>query len=79
MLLDTILEPITDLSSLAGQAAAQYIADHSSLSRDGWVITGIRFLVATLAFLVIGVGGAVLLIALVWWIGWKLLLASLFS
>ncbi len=79
MLLDTIIEPITNLSSLAGQLAAQYIADRSSLPRDGWVVTGVRFLAATVAFLVVGIGGAVLIVALVWWLGLKLLFGGLFA
>ena len=78
MLLDTIIEPIADLSSLAGQLVAQYIADRSSLPRDGWVVTCIRFVIATVVFLAVGIGVPVLVIALVWWLGIKLVFGSMF-
>jgi hypothetical protein len=73
MLLDAIIEPISDISTIAAQAAVEWIADHSSLARDGWVITGIRFVVATFVFLAIAVGVPVLIIAVLCWLALKLL------
>jgi hypothetical protein len=73
MFLDTIIDPVSDLSTVAGQAAVEYIADHSSLKRDGWFLTGVKVLIAAMVFLVIAVGIPVLLVALVWWAGLKLL------
>ena len=46
MILDAIIAPISDLSTLAAQAAVERIAERSSLARDGWALTGIRVLVA---------------------------------
>jgi hypothetical protein len=74
MLLDSIIEPLSDLSTLAAQTAVEYIADHSSLARDGWIITGIRIVVATVVFLAISVGTLVLVLALLWWLAFRLLL-----
>ena len=73
MFLDAIIDPISDLSTVAGQAAVECIADRSSLKRDGWFLVGLKVLVATLVFLLIAVGIPVFLIALIWWVGLKLL------
>jgi hypothetical protein len=73
MLLDSIIEPISDLSTVAGQTAVEYIADHSSLKRDGWFLTAVRVLVATVVFFLIGVVIPILLLALIWWAALKLL------
>jgi hypothetical protein len=67
MLLDVIIEPISDLSAIAAQSAVEYIADHSSLRRDGWTLTAIRILVACFVFLAVAVGVPILLIGLLWW------------
>jgi hypothetical protein len=66
-MLDSIIDPISDLSTVAGQAAVEYIADRSSLKRDGWLLTGVKILVAGLMFLLIAVVVPILLLALVWW------------
>ena len=73
MLLDVIIEPISDLSTIAAQSAVEYIADHSSLHRDGWTLTGIRILVACFVFLMVAVGIPILVIGLIWWVGIKVL------
>jgi len=73
MLLDAIIEPISDLSTIAAQGAVEWIADHSSLARDGWALTGLRVVVATLVFLAIAVGVPLLIIAGLWWLALKLL------
>jgi len=73
MFLDVIIEPISDLSTIAAQAAVGYIADHSSLRRDGWMLTTIRILVACVVFLVVAVGVPALIVGLIWWVGLKLL------
>lgn len=73
MLLDAIIEPISDLSTIAAQSVVEWIAEHSSLARDGWVITGIRVVVAAFVFLAIAVGMPVLIIAAIWWLALKLL------
>jgi hypothetical protein len=73
MLLDAIIEPISDLSTIAAQSAVGYIADHSSLPRDGWTLTTIRIFVACVVFLVIAVGVPALIIGLIWWVGLKVL------
>lgn len=72
-MLDALIEPISDLSTIAAQAVVEWIADHSSLARDGWAITGIRVIVATLVFLMIAVGVPVLVIVALWWLALKLL------
>ena len=73
MLLDAIIEPISDLSTIAAQGAVEWIADHSSLARDGWALTGIRVLVAAFVFSAIAVGVPVLIIAGLWWLAFKIL------
>ena len=73
MLLDVIIEPISDLSTIAAQSAVGYIAEHSSLQRDGWALTAIRILVACLVFLIVAVGVPILIIGLLWWVGIKVL------
>jgi predicted anti-sigma-YlaC factor YlaD len=73
MLFDAIVDPISDLSTLAAQSAVEYIADHSSLRRAGWILMAVRVLVAGVVFIVIGVGGAALVVGLIWWVGLKLL------
>jgi len=73
MLLDAIIEPISDFSTIAAQGAVEWIADHSSLARDGWALTGIRVVVAAFVFLAIAVGMPVLIIAGLWWVALKLL------
>ena len=73
MLFDVIIEPISDLSTIAAQAAVGYVADHSSLQRDGWTLTTIRILVACIVFLVVAVGIPALIVGLIWWVGLKLL------
>jgi hypothetical protein len=73
MLLDAIIEPISDLSTIAAQSVVEWIAEHSSLARDGWAITGIRIVVAAFVFLAIAVGVPVLIIAVLWWLTLKLL------
>ena len=73
MLLDAIIEPISDLSTIIAQGAVGWIADHSSLARDGWALTGIRVIVATFVFLAIAVGVPVLIIAGLWWLALQLL------
>jgi hypothetical protein len=73
MLFDAIVDPISDVSTIAAQSAVEYIADHSSLQRDGWALTAVRFGVAVFVFLAISVGGAVLLIGGVGWLAFKLL------
>lgn len=73
MLLDAIIEPISDLSTIAAQAAVEWIADHSSLARDGWVVVGIRIVVATFVFIALAVGIPVLIIAALWWLAVQLL------
>ena len=73
MLFDAVVEPISTLSTIAAQSAVEYIADHSSLRRDGWALTAVRFLVAAVVFIVVGAGGAALLVGLIWWISLKLL------
>ena len=73
MLLDVIIEPISDLSTIAAQSAVEYIANHSSLHRDGWALTAIRILVACFVFLMIAVGIPILVIGLVWWVSIKVL------
>jgi hypothetical protein len=73
MLLDAVIEPISDLSTIAAQAAVAWIADCSSLARDGWTLTSIRVLVATFVFLAIAVGIPVLIIAALWWLALTLL------
>ena len=73
MLFDVIIEPISDLSTIAAQAAVEYIADHSSLQRDGWTLTTIRILLACVVFLVIAIGVPALIIGLIWWATLKLL------
>jgi hypothetical protein len=72
MLFDAVVEPISTLSTIAAQSAVGYIADHSSLRRDGWALTVVRFLVATVVFIVVGIGGAALLVGFIWWVGLKL-------
>lgn len=72
-MLDSIVDPISDLSTVAGQAAVQWIADHSSLERDGWFLTGVRVIVAVIVFFLIAVVMPVLFLALLWWAGLKLL------
>jgi hypothetical protein len=73
MLFDAIIEPLSDLSTVAAQSAVECIAEHSSLARDGWVITGIRILVAMVVFLAIAVVVPIGILALLWWFGLKLL------
>lgn len=71
--LDAIIDPISDLSSLAAQWAVECIADHSSLARDGWVLTGVRIVLATVVFFAIAVGVPVLLVGVLWWLALTLL------
>jgi hypothetical protein len=73
MLLDAIIEPISDLSTIAAQGAVEWLADHSSLARDGWMLTGIRVVVAAFVFVAISVGVPVLIIAGLWWLAFKIL------
>jgi len=79
MLLDAIIEPISDISTIAAQSVVDSIAARSSLARDGWLLTGLRVIVAGVVFLVIGVGGAALVVAFIWWLGLKLLFGGLFT
>ena len=67
MLLDAIIEPISDLSTVAAQWAVERIADATSLRRDGWALIGVKVLVACVVFL------AVAVVAALWWLGLKLL------
>ena len=73
MLLDAVIEPISDLSTIAAQGTVAWIAERSSLARDGWTLTGIRVVVATFVFLAIAVGVPVLIIAALWWLALTLL------
>jgi hypothetical protein len=73
MLLDAIIEPVSDLSTNAAQGAVEWLADHSSLARDGWTLTGIRVVVAAFVFVAIAVGVPVLIIAGLWWLAFKIL------
>lgn len=73
MLLDAIIGPISDLSTIAAQGAVEWIADHSSFARDGWALTGIRVVVAMLVFLAIAVAVPLLIIAGLWWFALKIL------
>jgi hypothetical protein len=75
-MLDSIIDPISDLGTVAGQAAVDYIAARSSLERDGWFLAGLKVLVAAIVFLVAAVGIPVLLIALIWWVGLELLFSG---
>ena len=50
MLLDAIIEPISDLSTIAAQEAVGWIAERSSLGREGWALTAVRVIVATFVF-----------------------------
>ena len=75
MLFDAVIEPISTISTIAAQSAVGYIAERSSLRRDGWALTVVWFFVATVVFLVVGVGGAALLVGLIWWVGLKFLLS----
>ena len=68
MLLDVIIEPISDLSTIAAQSAVEYIAEHSSLQRDGWTLTAIRILVACFVFAIVALGLPILVISLIWWV-----------
>ena len=72
-MLDAIIEPISDLSTVAAHSVVEWIADHSSLARDGWVITGVRIVVAVFVFLAIAVGVPALLIGVLWWLTLTLL------
>ena len=73
MLVDFIIEPISDLSTIAAQSAVRYIADHSSFQRDGWTLTAIRILIACFVFLLVAVGVPLLVIGLIWWVSIKVL------
>jgi len=68
MLLDAVIEPISDLSTIAAQSIVAWIAERSSLAQDGWILTGTRILVATFVFLAVAVGVPVLVIAALWWL-----------
>jgi len=70
---DAIIDPISDLSTIAAQAAVEWIADHTSLRRDGWVLIGVKFLAACLVFLAIAVVVPTLIIALIVWAAFKFL------
>ena len=72
-MLDAIIEPISDLSTVAAQAVVEWIADHSSIAREGWVMTGIRIVVAAMVFLTIAVGVPAVIIAALWWLALTLL------
>ena len=72
-MLDAIIEPISALSTVAAQSAVEWIADHSSLARDGWPITVVRIVVAAAVFLAIAVGVPVLVIGVLWWLALTLL------
>ena len=73
MLLDAIIQPISDLSTLAAQSCVEYIADRSSLRRDGWSLMAVRVLIACAVFLVVAVGVPALLVGFIWWFGLKAL------
>lgn len=72
-MLDAIIDPISDLSTLAAQSAVEWIADHSSLARDGWTLTAIRITLAAVVFLAIAVGVPVLIVGVLWWLASSLL------
>jgi hypothetical protein len=72
-MLDAIIEPISAFSTVAAQAAVEWIADHSSLAEDGWAITGVRLVVSVFVFLAIAVGVPALLIGVLWWLALTLL------
>jgi hypothetical protein len=72
-MLDAIIEPISDLSTVAAQSMVEWIADHSSLARDGWALAAVRIVVAAFVFLAIAVGVPVLLIGVLWWLAMTLL------
>jgi hypothetical protein len=73
MLLDAIIEPISDLSTLAAQSAVEWIADHSSIAREGVAMSGIRIVVAALVFLTVAVGVPAVIIGMLWWLALTLL------
>jgi hypothetical protein len=73
MLLDTIIEPLSDLSTVAAQSVVEWIADHSSITRDGWAMTGVRLVVAAMVFLTIAVGVPLVIIGVLWWLALTLL------
>jgi len=75
MLFDAIIDPVSDLSTIAAQAAVEWIADHTSLRRDAWLLIAIKFFVACLVFLTIAVGLPILIIALVVWAAFKFLIS----
>ena len=72
-MLDAIIEPISDISTVAAQSVVEWIADHSFIARDGWAITVVRIVVAGAVFLAIAVGVPVLLIGVLWWLALTLL------
>ena len=72
-MLDAIIDPISDLSTLTAQSAVEWIADHSSLAKDGWALTSIRVVVAAVVFLAIAVGVPVVLVGVLWWLALTLL------
>jgi hypothetical protein len=72
MLFEAIIDPISDISTIAAQSAVEYIADRSSLQRDGWALTAVRVGVAAVVFVIISIGG-VLLIGSIIWLVFKLL------
>ena len=57
MLFEAIIDPISDISTIAAQSAVEYIADRSSLQRDGWTLTAVRVGVAAAVFVIISIGG----------------------
>ena len=73
MMFDAIIDPISDLSTIAAQAAVEWIADHTSLRRDGWALIAVKFFTACLVFLTIAVGLPILILALVVWAAFKFL------
>jgi hypothetical protein len=71
--LDAIIDPISEISMLAAQSAVEWIADHSSLARNGWVLSGVRVTAAVVVFLIIAVGVPLILVGLLWWLALELL------
>ncbi len=73
MLLDAIVQPISDISTVAAQWAVERIADATSLRRDGWMLVGVKVLVACVVFLAVAVAIPIAVLATLWWLGLKLL------
>ena len=73
MLVDSIIEPISDVSTIAAQAAVEFIAGHSTLARDGWLVTGIKILISIAVFVAIALVVPVCILAALWWLVLKLL------